>query len=116
MLQPFLQQLPKEVFVISENGKTRNSTDGTVQGSATGSESCKGQEIDEDEWSEEDFDAIEIDVVQRAEGQRRERKKIMCKQLRQVQGKVALRKKEKAKGVATKTVDSKQKANKENKE
>ena len=118
MVQTFLQQLPKEVLTISENGNTRCNTNESTQGSTICTEACKGHETDDDEWSEEDFDAIEIDEVPgETEVQRKERKKSMCKQVRQAQGKVALRKKEKAKGVATKcVVESKQKANKENKE
>ena len=109
MLQTFLQQLPKQVFVISDANE--KCTGETAQGHQSGMESCKGQENEGDDWNEEDFDAIEIDEVPgETEVQRKERKKVMCKQLRQVQGRMALRKKEKAKGVATKGADSKQKA------
>ena len=65
------------------------------------------------------MDSIDIDVVPgETEAQRKERKKNMCKQLRQLQGTVALRKKEKekAKATAAKSPEKdKAKTNKENK-
>ena len=109
-----MQQLPQQVYVISEDGNTQV---GKGEGNTEGADACKGKENETEEWSEGDFDAIEIDVVPgETESQRRERKKTMCKQLWQVQGKVALRKKEKAKTAVTKNVDNKQKVGKEGKE
>ena len=113
MLQTFLQSLPREVHHIGDKeGHTEEETG--AKASTDTADTNKTMEIDEDEWSEDDFDSIEIDTVPgETDVQRRERKKIMCRQMRQVQNKVALRKKEKNKTASTKNVDNKQKCNKD---
>ena len=64
----------------------------------------------DDEWSKEDLEAIDIAPVPgETELQHTERKKKMVKQVRQVQGKLLLRTKDKGK-CAAKRVDSKAKS------